>query len=216
MSTVVFTANFGNYVPLNPPPPLGVPCIAFTDGPQNVYGWDARLIELHGDTPRLQAKWPKMHTHELFPEHDIAIWIDAGCRIARADFAQVMSDALGDAPMVFFPHRWRKSIYPEALETLALPKYNGLPVIAQGQAYRTEGYPDTLGLSECTCFAVRIHDPCTLRFMEAWWAEQLKWTPCDQLSWPYVVWKTDTPVKWMPYDFAHQDLFDWVTWRADT
>lgn len=215
MSTVVFTACFGNYVPLNPPPPLGMPCIAFTDGPQNVYGWETRLTEPHGNTPRLQAKWPKMHAHELFPEHEIAIWIDAGCRIASPDFVTVIVEALGDAPMVFFPHRWRSSIYPEALETLALPKYNGLPVVAQVMAYRSEGFPDSLGLAECTCFATRPHDPRTLEFMAAWWDEQIKWSPCDQLSWPYAAWKTGQTPKFMPYDFAHQNLFDWVTWRAD-
>ena len=215
MTTVVYTAVYGDYLKLNPPPPLGVSCIAFTDAPQQCYGWDVRLLPRPEETPRLQAKWPKMHAHELFPEHDTAIWIDAGCRIERADFANALTQLLGEASMAFMPHRWRQSIYPEALATLALPKYARLPVVAQAIAYREMGFPDLSGLAECTCFVQHPHDPESIRFMDAWWQEQVTRTYADQISWPFVAWQTGIYPAMLPFDMAHQDLFSIAEWRGD-
>jgi hypothetical protein len=160
----------------------------------------------------MQAKWFKVFPHLLFPEADVSIWIDAGWKVRRLDG---LMDHLDDTGLCFFPHRWHSTLRQELEATLALPKYAGLPVKEQVEHYFASGFQDTEGIVECTSLLRAHHNPNVIRFCELWWEEQLRWTPCDQLSAPYVLWAGKIAHTKFPMTLAEQTWFTLLQWRGD-
>lgn len=214
---MVYTASMGTYHKgIQPLMSLGVDAVAYADNPQVCAdGWDVRLMRRCQEHPRKAAKWPKLHPHILFPFHDLSIWIDAGWRVVNEKFVAEVVAALGDRPMAFLKHRWRTRLHDEAVATMEHAKYAGLPIRAQIEAYFADGYPDHLGLAECTMLVRRHHTKEAIAFDEAWWAENEQWTICDQLSAPYVMWKQGRAFDWLDYTLDTQPWLRLGEWRGD-
>ena len=239
MRVCVYTAIYGEYDDLKPPAPQSVPTdfICYTDNPamRPAGAWrvvyDQRLPDLH---PRLRAKWFKTHPHLLFPDgrppawryhaadprrlwhrYDAVIWIDGSIRVTGAAFARDMAASLGPEGTAFCRHPDRDCIYDEATASLRWAKYHGLPIAAQVESYRAEGYPAHHGLMACT---VIVRDPRATQWHaidEAWWQENLLWTYQDQLSLPVVLWRRHRQVGWIPGHLWRHPLFEWVPHRID-
>ncbi len=216
MNGVVFTALYGAYYPVLPPiPPQGVPCVAFTDDPElRADGWEMRVVPRPERTPRLRAKWFKLQPHACLPEYDASLWVDAGWAVVSESFAADNFALLETAGAVFYPHRWRHSIREE-LPATSHPKYAGVPLAAQVNSYLAAGFPDDLGLLECTSIARRHLDPGVIALDDAWWEQNLAWSEADQLSLPYVLWKTRTPHARYPFTLDGQPWIRLAQWRAD-
>jgi hypothetical protein len=204
---LVYTAIFGNYDDLKQPVGQNEPCdfICFTDTPMpsRVGVW--RVIQVKTDTnvhPRMQAKRFKLLSHRIFPHGrlaaryapfairrraDLSIWIDANLQIKSPTFVQDMRNILGNGDWAMFVHPDRDCIYDEAVASLPMRKYQGLPILRQVEAYRT-AVPAHGGLYACTILVRR--EPLAERLErlnELWWDENVKWTYQDQLSLPFVL-----------------------------
>lgn len=214
---VVYTALYGGYYKDIPAaaPQLDAQLVAFTDqAGLRAPGWEVRVVQRPEAVPRLQAKWFKLHPHLLFPAHAVSIWIDAGWQITSRHFAQECAACLGHEPVMFYPHRWRDSVRDEVAASTH-PKFNGLPLQAQVQHYYRKGFPDNLGLLECTSILWWHGHPAVQALGAAWWAECLRWSHADQLSLPYLLWALDTEFGRFPFNLSEQPWFRLAHWRAD-
>ena len=207
MPTVVYTAIFGEYDDLHQPSPQDEPCvfICFTDGdmPCQVGAWHIiHVPPLPGVHPRLQAKWFKLRSHEVFiggqlaarfaPQSlyqgaDLTIWIDGNRRIKGSTFVKDMRRNLGDGDWAMFVHPDRDCIYEEAETCAGLVKCKDMPVLEQANAYRSV-VPSHSGLFACTVIVRR--EPSTAHLIpvyEMWWEEILTRSIRDQISLPFVL-----------------------------
>src|SRR5690348_15337130 len=107
MKVAVYTAIIGGYD--DPKPFIGksVSCdyFLFTD--------NAKLPDQFKHlSPRMQAKWYKLHPHILFPDYDLAIWIDGSAVVHSYKFVEKMISELGESEMMCFKHpEGRNCIY---------------------------------------------------------------------------------------------------------
>lgn len=216
MKVVLYTALYGNYhSKFNALPDLGIDAYAFTDNPEAAAsGWQTVVVpfpdkDMH---PRMQAKWFKCFPHELFPDYDVSIWIDAGWFTTNLDG---ITDYLKESNLCFYPHPRNKNLLNELYETMGLEKYKMLPCPSQVTDYYMDGYQDENGILECTSLLRRHNEPDVKRFNEAWWRECRKWTFCDQLSAPYVLWKQQVNYSKFPFSLSGQNWFRLKEWRGD-
>jgi hypothetical protein len=180
MKVVLYTALYGNYhSKFNALPDLGIDAYAFTDNPDAAApGWETVVVpfpdkDMH---PRMQAKWFKMHPHELFPDYNVSIWLDAGWHVTNHNLVSEMLPYVERTNLCFFPHPRNKNLLNELYETMGLEKYKMLPCPSQVAEYYADGYKDENGIVECTSL-LRCHNFINVQnFNEAWWRECRKWT----------------------------------------
>ncbi len=219
MKIVLYTALYGGYhSKFLPLPDIGIDAYAFTDNPDAAApGWQTVVVsfpdkDMH---PRMQAKWFKMHPHELFPEYDVSIWIDAGWRVVNTRIAEEMPAYLGDANICFFPHRRNKTLLDELYETMGINKYVGLPCPTQVAYYYSAEYKDESGVLECTSLLRRHNEENIKQFNKAWWKQCRKWTYADQISAPYLLWDFNVKFNKYPFNLDQQTWFRIAEWRGD-
>jgi hypothetical protein len=164
----------------------------------------------------MQAKFFKLNPHECLRDYDVSVWVDASLRVHSPHLVQDLARYVtAEAPVAFFPHRWRTTLADELAAHLPLRKYAGLPIREQVASYFAEGYAEQTPLLECTCIVRRHNDRAVRELDEAWWGENQRWTYADQLSLPYVLWKLGTPYTQLPFNLDEQPWFKWATWRDD-
>ncbi len=77
---VLYTAIFGKYDNLLLPECIDpeVDYVCFHGRARNDCGvWQMRAAPYYHSDPTRIARWVKTHPHELFPDHDVAVWLDA-------------------------------------------------------------------------------------------------------------------------------------------
>jgi hypothetical protein len=150
--------------------------------------------------PDLINRYHKFFAHELFPEADYSIYVDANLQITgdlSALVAQLRSSGtlLGAAR-----HPERYSYSDEVDVCLRTSKFRGddaLRALAQKENYDAAGVPRGLLAAG---LLVRKHGPLQLaRAMELWWDQVCRYTARDQISLPFVLWNTALP--YTEYDF---------------
>jgi len=196
---VVYTAMFGDYDKLIDPPEKYEGCdfICFTDQKylkSNI--WSIRLIENDKLTPNMMNRKYKIMPHIIFPEYDESLYIDANIAILKNP--KDLSDkylTLND--FVVPKHPVRDCIYDEAVECIILMKDKTKKLRNQIQRYKESGFPVKFGLSENGILLRRHLDRKVVALMIAWWNELQKESQRDQLSLPYVIWKSHSKFYFM-------------------
>lgn len=226
----IYTAVYGGYDDLKPQAAQSIPCdfVCFTDradpappAPWRVVAadWD----EVKGAPPRVRAKFPKLMAHAAFAAlaaaepaaasapYDFTIWIDASIRLLRPSFAARMIDAASRAGIALVAHPERDCVYSEAA-ALDGPwtrhKVDVAAARAQVERYRAEGLPERHGLFAGGVIARDMRDAGVARLGEAWWAETRRWSVRDQLSLPFVLWRSRRRVEVVDLDLWRNPLFE--------
>ncbi|MDE3086644.1 MAG: DUF616 domain-containing protein, partial [Acidobacteriota bacterium] len=169
--------------------------------------WRVEVRRPRFEHPRLSAKWFKIRPEKELPGYRYTIWIDGGIVLSTASFADTVLSALNGSGLAFFKHPVRENIFDEAEASKTLPKYAALPLIEQVEHYRNRGYPGTNGLFAAGVI-VRDNSKRALRsFGRRWMRENLRWTYQDQLSLPYVLWRSGITPGTIPYDLWDNPLF---------
>ena len=209
----IYTAAFGGYDQLKPAIRQSLPAdfFCFTDGagiaprtPWIIHRSRARPTL----SPRMRAKWFKMHPHTLFPHgtlplathwptalrrrgqrYAFTIWIDASLEIISPHFARDLIAQVTPAGLAVFPHPDRDCIFDEAVASTHWAKYDGQPLLDQVETYRQEGYPAHAGLTANGVLVRNAAAPHLPALDEAWWQETLRWSTQDQLSLQPVWWR---------------------------
>jgi len=211
MKAIIYTAIFGGYDEPKKHSPQDMSCdfLLFTDKNLRQRIGDWRVIRVATDAnmhPRMQAKYFKLMSHEIFPRgrlslryvwhhpelwlsrrYDVCIWLDGGLMIKSPRFVHDMVRALDGAEWALFNHPDRDCIYEEAEVSLTMRKYQSLPINQQVASYR-ESVPPHGGLYACGII-VRAEPSSSemQRLNRAWWDENVKWTYQDQLSLPFIM-----------------------------
>lgn len=137
--------------------------------------------------PRLAAKVAKCRP-DWYTDCGRTVWIDGGARLLHQGAAQWAAE---HGPFAQFVHPERQDIEAEAMVSAGMRKYADQPVLEQVAYYKKLGMPDNFGLW-ATGMIVRdntFNSPGRL-MGEMWMAEQIRWTYQDQLSWPFLLWRS--------------------------
>jgi len=219
VSIAIITGVAGGYdLPVEQPELDGVDFIFFTDGniiPEKGTGW----TYVHGiDAPskldsRRKAKFPKCNPqrYDLLRTYDAVIWIDGTLTVLKEEFPQELLSHMKNG-VVLSPHFENRDNYSEAtIDTH--PKYHNEPLANQAAHYRQEGMPSGTQLYECTILAWDPNHAEAQKISEMWLQENLTWSYQDQVSLPYVIWKTGIepgllPQSWRKYEWVNMGLHD--------
>ena len=213
MKTVVYTcANLAYdqiYSPVVATP--GVEYVLFSDRrPRFVSGWQWRPLPAQAASlgPALANRFCKFFPQRLFPEAGISIYLDANLLIL-GDLQPLINDFLASGAAIgLFPHGERSDIVSEFAFCKQVGKI-GPADSARGEAqlaaYAAEGLPPDHGLTE-NAIILRRHDaPGLDGAMDLWWQQLATYTKRDQLSLPYVLWKSGLEAK----------VWDWSYWSEN-
>ncbi|MFL9827946.1 glycosyltransferase domain-containing protein [Rhodoplanes sp. SY1] len=206
----VYTAIMGDYDELKPVVRQSVACdwICFADrpGPEKPAGWTVIETDPPQVHPRMRAKFFKLLSHEVFPcgrvsdtygkgplagrFYDYLVWIDGSIRVKSPTFVEELVGAIGRYDWAMFKHPDRDCVYDEVVASRHMAKYANQPLERQVAEYRSDGFPAKAGLMACGVIARRTRSPTLAWIGELWWRENVIWSYQDQLSLPYVLWKT--------------------------
>lgn len=155
-----------------------VPGVLFTDQPVAHSGlWTVKPLARRLSDSRLTSRWHKLHSHLLFDGP--SLWIDSCLRIlSYPDCRQ---------PLMTFRHPVRNCVYHEFQACLRLGKDRPAVMHAQMERYRQAGMPAGWGLAETT---VLYREPQLAAFNRQWWFELVAGSVRDQLSFPYVAYRS--------------------------
>jgi len=186
---VLYTAIFGKYDNLLLPESIDpeVDYVCFTDRPRNDYGvWQMRAAPYHHPDPTRIARWVKTHPHELFPDHEIAVWLDANI-ILKGDIRHYIEVVTSkDAHLGLIAHPHRACFYDEAEACKRLNKDSAELIDKQAKQYRTAGLPLKQPLFETGFMVVPLGKQGISDAFHLWWQQIEQYSRRDQLGLAWV------------------------------
>ncbi|MCB5176432.1 glycosyltransferase [Microvirga lenta] len=186
---IFYTAIFGKYDNLLLPDIIdpGIDYVCFTDEPRHDYGvWQMRSVPYYHPDPTRVARWVKTHPHELFPDHEIAVWLDANI-ILKGDvrrYIDMVGRANGHLGLVSHPHR--DCFYEEAEACKQLKKDSAAAIDRQVAHYRQNGLPPKQPIFETGFMVVRLQRPEAAAALDLWWQQIEGFSRRDQLGLAWV------------------------------
>lgn len=186
---VFYTAIYGEYDTLLLPERIdpNVDYVCFTDRPRNDYGvWQMRAAPFFHPDPTRIARWVKTHPHELFPAHDVAVWLDANIVLKGDIHWYIDTVRRSDAHLGLVSHPHRGCFYEEATACKQLKKDSGKVIDAQVEHYRTHGLPLNQPLFETGFMVVLLKNKETAAALHAWWQQIERFSRRDQLGFAWV------------------------------
>ncbi len=188
---VVFTAILGGCDSLKPAPVGADRAVCFVDDLSlheagSVNGWTTLAWWPTTTNTRREAWHIRCVPHELFPQADTTIWIDASFTLTN--LPKLLKDSAGHE-LAALRHHARTTVTAEGVAVVKAGQATEAEVATQMNAYRAEGF-GMIPLS-VSCILVRQNTPNVAAFNELWDAEIKKY-PGDntQLSLDYAAWKT--------------------------
>ncbi|KAG8384602.1 hypothetical protein BUALT_Bualt04G0134900 [Buddleja alternifolia] len=167
------------------------------DGGSWVGIWRLILLKhLPYDEPRRNGKIPKILIHRLFPHAQYSIWIDAKMTLI-VDPLLILERYLWREGHTFAipQHKFHHSIYEEADANKRRKRYCRPLIDVQMKIYRYEGLepwsPTKTTISDVPegAIIIREHTKLNNLFSCLWFNEVNLFTPRDQLSFGYVVYR---------------------------
>ncbi|KAJ7955422.1 Plant/F20M13-60 protein [Quillaja saponaria] len=148
------------------------------------------------DEPRRNGKVPKILTHKLFPQAQYSIWIDGKMELI-VDPLLILERYLwrGEHTFAIAQHKHHKSIYEEADANKRRKRYARPLIDLHMKIYYYEGMkpwgPEKKTVSDVPEGAVIIREHTVMNnlFSCLWFNEVNLFTPRDQLSFGYVVYR---------------------------
>jgi GT2 family glycosyltransferase len=200
---VFYTAITGGYSRLLPPAVLvpGARYVCFTDLPQQTYGiWTIQpLPKTFEESPRWASRWCKLHPHELFPDAEIAVWLD-GNFVINGDMEPYVQRVLDSGlPVGMIRHPQRDCVYKEIAACIELSKDSKERLLRQQERYLSLSLPVQGGLYETNVIINNIKHPALPAFYSVWWQELSEQSFRDQVSLPHVLNQFQlTPCEFLP------------------
>ena len=172
----------------------GVDYIAFVDHIHDGCDtWEQRLsldftldVEYNG---RRNAKIYKVMPQMFLPEYDYWFWVDSTHEVI-VDPKTIINQYLGDSDIALWKHTDRDCLYSEANIVKELRIDHIDLVNSQIEYYKSIGYPENNGLYELPVSIRKNTDRIKILNMR-WWEQICKYSSRDQISMPFVLWKTD-------------------------
>ena len=208
----IITANLGNFDKMIDPVKQSVSCDFYRFTDEN---FPPRFNSM---TPRLQARIPKMWSWQMVSGYNYYLWVDSSCTLANPDSVKWFLKQCEFTDLVVFKHPNRNSIKEEAdylKERLAMkcpyitPRYENELIDEQVSAIKEDkDYVDDK-LYASTAFMYknsgRVHG-----LLSHWWTHTSRYHSVDQLSFPYVIWKSKCSVKVIPDSYLKTPYLTYI------
>ena len=138
----------------------------------------------------MSAKYYKIKPHEIdiLQDYDYYIWVDGSIILQPNFLINMITHINNNYELINFKHSARDNIYDEMKLSITMNKYQSQDIETQYNDYIAEGFPDNLGLFECTIM-VKKNTANINSIFDMWWIQNLKYTYQDQISYPYCLWK---------------------------
>lgn len=205
MSVAVITSWYGDAQDrIGPQPAQSVEAdwVLVTDQPVESDLWRVVYEPRPELGPRMAAKLAKFRP-DLYTEAYTTVWLDAAARFKDEHGLERLIEWSYAMPLAQFPHPARRCLYDEAEASRGVWKYGHQNLDGQVKHYETDGMPRGWGLW-ATGVIVRNGARTQYKgFDNAWLLEQFRFTDQDQVSEPYVAWRTEV----RPHDLPH-GVFD--------
>lgn len=193
---VIYTAIFGNEIPINNPmyinPEYGY--IIFTDQklPKRCL-WESR--EIPAEMPQKLSnieknRWLKLHPHILFPEYDFSVYIDGGI-ILMADMLPYIASMNNSFFATHIMSAPVDCVYESSKTVISTNKAPKELILKQMDYYKRQGFPDHFGMYENGVLIRKHMDSKCIKIMNEWWDELEHFSKRDQMSLNYVLWKNE-------------------------
>ena len=214
---VIFTGVFGQTdVFLEPAVPLDdVEAVCYTDLDfvgESTY----RMIHVDLDSlsPPKRNRRVKIYWPEIFDCFDYSLYLDSNVELLvhPREFIQFLETG---SDIAVFRHPDRICAYHEGRVCMHAGLAEAMVMRDQLTAYRTAGFPPGFGLWACTV-VLRNHTPRMRELNRRWWHEVEQHSHRDQVSFPYVVWETETQVSEFPGSLGDNELISWRPWDSDS
>lgn len=161
--------------------------------------------QVAGLNPSMANRFVKFFPYKIFPDYDYSVYIDANILIIGSVKKIIDEFIASGADIGLFPHLLRSDIYSEfefAKQVNKIAPADYAIGAAQMQFYRDNGLPESHAMTENAIIFRKHGNPDLEAAMEHWWEELGKYTKRDQLSLPYVLYKS--PIK--------QKIWEWSYW----
>ncbi len=136
-------------------------------------------------------RYIKMHPHELFPNFDLALYIDGSVRV-MSDVSSLFYKINDNTGLAMHLHPKRANIYEEANACIKSSLGNSKNIKTLINKYKEENFSTSSGLFEATVIAIDLKNKNAQKIMNSWWKHFLESnTGRDQLSLTYILWKLD-------------------------
>lgn len=189
MAFTAITANFDTLrVPRTLDPEIDYVC--FSDTPRSNLGiFEIRPLPYHHADPVRAARFVKTHPHLLFPDHDIAVWMDATI-IVSSDLKPLIARVMATNEAVGgIPHPLRHGIYDEAYHCARSRKDDPVVIAAQVARYLAAGVPNHLAVPDSSFMIWNLRRPAAAEVLTSWWREIESGSRRDQMSFNYALWR---------------------------
>jgi GT2 family glycosyltransferase len=187
---VLFTAIFGDYDTLLLPEQIhpDVDYICFTDRPRNDYGvWTMRAAPFHHPDATRVARYVKLHPHDLFPGHDVAVWLDANIILRGDVYKYIDSVRTSNGNLGLVSHPERECFYEEAEACKRLGKDTSAVIDTQVEHYRSHGLPINEPLFETGFMIIDLKGEELLNTFRCWWQQIERFSRRDQLGLAWAI-----------------------------
>lgn len=196
-NTVVYTAVFGGKDIIHDPEVVesGVDYVYFTDD-RNLRSKVFKVVYVDPlfEDPRLSSRIYKLFPHIFLPDYEQSLWIDGLIKLKSKTW-NIFEEKLKKSNFVGFAHPIRNCIYEEVEACIELGKGRYSDLMGQVMAYKKDGFPAHFGLLESTIIARNTFNTELIEFEHLWWKEIRTKSFRDQLSFPYILWKTGFKVE---------------------
>lgn len=145
--------------------------------------------EVHGFDNTRKARYMKTHPHVFFKDYEYSIWVDSNIRVV-GDLSKFIKCVGKTVPFASNWHPDRNSIYAEVEACISRKKDDPDLLRKHIDNYKKVGMPEDFGLIETNMIVRKHMEKCCIELMELWWGELMQWSKRDQLSLPYVIWKS--------------------------
>ncbi|SFN31765.1 glycosyltransferase domain-containing protein [Dokdonella immobilis] len=212
MQLLVYTCVFGGYDRIYPPVEMdpSIDYVAITDDPAlNVRGWRPHLVDnSQFSSARIANRFYKMLGHRILTGYDAGIYVDGNVRILGPS-SRLLSKFLQTGTAVgLYRHSKRDCVRSEVATCIKMGKVDDARRIEEElNTYLSEGFPDRQGLVEATVLLKNHAHPELDSAMELWWNLYSRYGTRDQISLPYVLWKTGLPHHWNPGSFRDENPY---------
>jgi hypothetical protein len=162
------------------------------------------IVLPNSENPRLAAKEIKILSHKNVTKYKLSIWVDGSFKqIGDLNEFSLMSEE----NFIAMKHPFKTCVYAEAAACGRLGKDNINVINRQVNKYLSEGYPKNNGLNMGGVLLRRKNIKVSA-FNNKWWKEIKNGSIRDQISFPYLEWKTGLNIKSVEFESTQHILLN--------
>lgn len=219
---VVYKCVFDDYDVVLRPKYLSEDCdyVVVTDNEQlSAPGWRKHVVSPEPfSSPKEANLFFRSSFHKQLSSYEASLYLDGNIQIARDIYALFEEFVKKGVALGLQAHPDRVSVKEEVEACIQFSKLQNIPdAWAELEHYRSLGFPDDVGVFE-TGIIFKNHCVSGLDdAMNTWYSEFRKFGQRDQMSLPYVIWKTGVSYSTRSYGLRNPEpefFFLYPHWKS--